>query len=62
MCASIRRIDRRQHEYSLKSCASRLLRPILHKFGRPQPKQTAKVQIGTQVYFAFYNPATLAGS
>ncbi len=25
-------------------------------------KQTAKVQIGTQVYFAFYNPATLAGS
>ena len=24
-------------------------------------KQTAKVQIGTQVYFAFYNPSTLAG-
>lgn len=25
-------------------------------------KQTAKVQVGTQVYFAFYNPSTLAGS
>jgi type IV pilus assembly protein PilY1 len=25
-------------------------------------KQTAKVQTGTQVYFAFYNPQTLAGS
>jgi type IV pilus assembly protein PilY1 len=25
-------------------------------------KQTAKVQTGTQVYFAFYNPVTLAGS
>ncbi len=25
-------------------------------------KQTAKVQVGTQVYFAFYNPNTLAGS
>ena len=25
-------------------------------------KQTAKVQTGTQVYFAYYNPATLAGS
>ncbi len=25
-------------------------------------KQTAKVQQGTQVYFAFYNPVTLAGS
>ena len=25
-------------------------------------KQTAKVQTGTQVYFAFYNPTTLAGS
>jgi type IV pilus assembly protein PilY1 len=25
-------------------------------------KQTAKVQIGTQVYFAYYNPTTLAGS
>jgi len=25
-------------------------------------KQTAKVQIGTQAYFAYYNPSTLAGS
>lgn len=25
-------------------------------------KETAKVQTGTQVYFAYYNPATLAGS
>jgi type IV pilus assembly protein PilY1 len=25
-------------------------------------KQTAKVQVGTQVYFAFYNPQSLAGS
>jgi len=35
---------------------------VAQSSGGLNQKQTAKVQTGTQVYFAYYNPTTLAGS
>ena len=58
----LRRLDRRIAQHSRDHVFPGVAAKQLRELRRLNQKQTAKVQTGTQVYFAFYNPNNWTGS